>query len=197
MSSPKERAIICLCVTDGEFSSHDFNQQLQALQSRLGNISALRVSSPVGAGEYQDLIKLIDDGDVAAVVVRDLSHLGDYGISIEEFIRFIARLFDRDVRFISIEDGIDTATATMGDLLAASIRAVENARKQVRGSKIRRGLLVAKAAGAHIGRPQKADTLAIRGLREKGMSLGEISRTLDISKGAVQYSLRHHRPKEG
>lgn len=74
-----------------------------------------------------------------------------------------------------------------GQSISKELLAKERAKRK---RKIRASLKSAKERGIHIGRPRGADPQVILYFRHAGLSISSIAKYLQISRGAVQYSLR-------
>ncbi len=110
---------------------------------------------------------------------RSLKHLMD---SLEEFGTL-------GIDFVSFTEGIDTTTPS-GQLLFHIVGAVAQFERDLIAERVRAGLAHARAMGKHIGRPRaKVDVQQVRILRNRGMSLRSIGRTLDVPVSRVRRAL--------
>ncbi|MBI5209540.1 MAG: recombinase family protein [Elusimicrobia bacterium] len=89
------------------------------------------------------------------------------------------------VQFCSLAESMDTATP-VGKMAFTLIAAVAEFERELIRERIFAGLNRAKAQGKRLGRPRKAvDDAQVLALRQQGLSLRQIGRTLGISKDAV------------
>lgn len=73
---------------------------------------------------FKEMMQDITDGKINCVIVKDLSRLGREYI---ETGRYLRRVFPAyGVRFIAINDNIDTARDSSGDDLAVSVKNIMN-----------------------------------------------------------------------
>ena len=73
---------------------------------------------------FKEMMQDVSDGKINCVIVKDLSRLGREYI---ETGRYLRRIFPTyGVRFIAINDGIDTAHEHGGDELAVSVKNIIN-----------------------------------------------------------------------
>lgn len=75
--------------------------------------------------QFQEMIKLIDKGDINCVIVKDLSRFGRDYIGVGEYLEKYFPL--KDVRFIAINDGYDTVSASSNDDFIMPIKNIFNA----------------------------------------------------------------------
>lgn len=73
---------------------------------------------------FQAMLSDIKNGTVNCVIVKDLSRLGREHIDTSRYIRQIFPAFG--VRFVAINDNIDTANEHTGDDLVVSIKSTED-----------------------------------------------------------------------
>src|SRR5271169_2577484 len=110
---------------------------------------------------------------------RSVKHLVD---SLEEFTAL-------NIDFISYTEGIDTTTPS-GELLFHVMGAVAQFERDLIAERVRAGIAHARAMGKRIGRPPAAvDTTEVRRLRNQGMSLRSVAKTLDIPVSRVRRAL--------
>jgi DNA invertase Pin-like site-specific DNA recombinase len=92
------------------------------------------------------------------------------------------------VDFISLHEQIDTSSP-MGRAMFTIISAISEFEREIIAERVRSGLARAKAEGKKLGRPRVPEKTVskIRNLRRvKGMSLGAISKELNVPRGTVQ-----------
>lgn len=75
--------------------------------------------------KFQEMINLIDNGDINCIIVKDLSRFGRDYIGVGEYLEKYFPM--KDVRFIAINDGYDTIKATSNDDFIIPIKNIFNA----------------------------------------------------------------------
>jgi len=146
--------------------------------------------------EWEQLYGQLRNGDT--VVVWKIDRLGR---TAWEMIKLMEELSDRDIRFISITEGIDTATPMgkiwfqLNSILAQNERAILIERTKA-------GLQASKEKGIKGGRPKglTPDNVrkmkAVKKLRLAKVSIADIKKTLDISSNATVYKyINYQEPK--
>ena len=114
---------------------------------------------------------------------RSVKHLVD---SLQEFTAL-------NIDFISYTEGIDTTTPS-GELLFHVMGAVAQFERDLIAERVRAGIAHARAMGKRIGRPPApVDATEVSKLRNQGMSLRSVAKTLDIPVSRVRRALS--RPK--
>ena len=73
---------------------------------------------------FQEMVSDIKNGVINCVIVKDLSRLGREHIDTSRYLRQIFPAFG--VRFISVNDNIDTENEQTGDDLVVSIKSILN-----------------------------------------------------------------------
>ncbi len=99
---------------------------------------------------FQEMMQDIYDGKINCVIVKDLSRLGREYIETGRYLRQIFPAYG--VRFIAINDGIDTANEHMGDDLSISMKNIINdAYCHDISVKTRSALLAKRKNGDYVG----------------------------------------------
>lgn len=137
--------------------------------------------------EWEQLFGQLRNGDT--VVVWKIDRLGR---TAWEMIKLMEELSERDIRFISITEGIDTATPMgkiwfqLNSILAQNERAILIERTKA-------GLQASKEKGIKGGRPKgltpdnERKMKAVKKLRLAKVSIADIKKTLNISSNATVY----------
>ena len=135
------------------------------------------------------LLEIAKKSKAEVIAIKNLAEFLRSLDSTALFFRFIAEASVLNIRFISLEDNLDTSSAAHV-FFSQSTKIIKDIKKHEKRKNILKKMLAAKLSGVHIGRPKKVDDKKVKDLRNKGLSLNKISKQLNISKGAVQYSLR-------
>ena len=136
--------------------------------------------------ERGQLMRDVRRGEIAAVVVRTLS---DFAQSTRDLLSGLEELKKYNVRFVSVNESIDSATA-MGDILTI-LRAIVDFERTIHHERICAGLDRARLAGKRLGRPPvHLDLETVQRLRSRGLSLRKIAEQLGCSAGVVQRMLK-------
>ena len=94
-----------------------------------------------------------------------------------------------NIGFVSISEAIDTTTP-MGEAMFTIIGALSALERNCIVERVKSGLAAAKAKGKKLGAPKKPINPEIIRLRSEGRSIRQISKTLNITKGVVEYTVR-------
>ena len=134
-----------------------------------------------------DLLSYIRPDDV--LVVWRLDRLGR---TLKKLIIMIEELAKRDVAFMSLRESIDTTTPG-GRLIFHVFGALAEFEREIISERTKAGLQAAKARGRCGGRPRLMDQEKVRLARtlhnDKSITVGEICRSLGISKGTLYRNL--------
>jgi DNA invertase Pin-like site-specific DNA recombinase len=87
------------------------------------------------------------------------------------------------------QSGVDTSTST-GKLLLGMLAAIAEFETDIRKERQREGIERAKAAGVYKGRKPSVDVIAVRQLRDEGVSPTEIAKRLRIGRASVYRALQ-------
>lgn len=110
---------------------------------------------------------------------RSLKHLID---SLEDFAAL-------GIDFVSYTEGVDTTTPS-GRLLFHLVGAVAQFERDLIRERVRAGIAHAKAIGKRVGRPPAAiDVERVCSLRNQGLSLRKIAKTLSVPVSRVRRAL--------
>ena len=134
-----------------------------------------------------DLLSYIRPEDV--LVVWRLDRLGR---TLKKLILMIEELANRDIAFMSLRESIDTTTSG-GRLIFHVFGALAEFEREIISERTKAGLQAAKARGRCGGRPKLMDQEKVRLARtlhnDKSITVGEICRSLGISKGTLYRNL--------
>jgi DNA invertase Pin-like site-specific DNA recombinase len=134
-----------------------------------------------------DLLSYIRPDDV--LVVWRLDRLGR---TLKKLILMIEELANRDIAFMSLRESIDTTTSG-GRLIFHVFGALAEFEREIISERTKAGLMAAKARGRCGGRPRLMDQEKVRLARalhnDKSITVGEICRSLGISKGTLYRNL--------
>lgn len=108
--------------------------------------------------------------------------------SLKDLVNTLSEFSHLGITFISLKDTIDMSSSS-GRLMVHLLAAFSEFEAALIQERVRAGLRNAKAKGKRLGRPKKRDDQQILALRQKGLSLRQISRELGISMGSVQKGL--------
>lgn len=134
-----------------------------------------------------DLLSYIRPEDV--LVVWRLDRLGR---TLKKLILMIEELSERDISFMSLRESIDTTTSG-GRLIFHVFGALAEFEREIISERTKAGLQAARARGRCGGRPRLMDQEKVRLARtlhnDKSITVGEICRSLGISKGTLYRNL--------
>lgn len=138
----------------------------------------------------ESLLKYVRDGDT--VVVWRLDRLGR---SLRELVDLVAGLEARGVGLRSLQENIDTGTAS-GKLFLHIFAALAEFERELIRERTVAGLKAAADRGRKGGRPRLMDEMKVQLARtlhkEKAIAVGEICQTLGVSKGTLYRNLEHN-----
>jgi DNA invertase Pin-like site-specific DNA recombinase len=167
-------------------STMDQEAGLEAQLRELKGLGCTKVfqeqTSSVGARKALDeALEFTRDGDTLVVtkldrLARSVTHLGE----------IVDRLEAKKVALRILDLGVDTSSAT-GELVLNLMGAIAQFERKMMLERQREGIAKAKAEGRYRGRKPTARAKAdqIWSLAEKGISLSEIARRLNIGKASV------------
>lgn len=134
-----------------------------------------------------DLLSYIRPDDV--LVVWRLDRLGR---TLKKLILMIEELSSHNIAFMSLRESIDTTTSG-GRLIFHVFGALAEFEREIISERTKAGLQAAKARGRCGGRPRLMDQEKVRLARtlhnDKSITVGEICRSLGISKGTLYRNL--------
>lgn len=186
----KERIAIYIRVSTSDQSTEMQRRDLEAYAKARGwhQFTVYEDKATGGTLNRPDLQKMLEDvrqRRIDLVLIWKLDRLFRSLIDLVNTLRFLS---EYGVGFLSLKDNVDMASST-GRLLVHLLGAFAQFEKDLIAERVRAGLRNAKAKGKRLGRPKKRDDAKILALREKGLSIRQISRELCISAAAIQRCL--------
>lgn len=169
-------------------------QSMDLQRDALKGAGCREIFEDVGSGArterpgLENLLKYARPGDT--VVVWRLDRLGR---SLRHLVELIAQLQAREVGFKSLQENIDTTTAS-GKLFLHIFAALAEFEREINRDRTLAGLKAAADRGRKGGRPRLMDQnkiqLAKTLHKEKSIPVEEICRTLGVSKGTLYRNLQ-------
>ncbi|APR08747.1 recombinase family protein [Lentilactobacillus parabuchneri] len=126
------------------------------------------------------LLQLIRANDV--VVVESISRLGRQTLDI---LNLIQLLHQKQVKFVSLKENMDTATPT-GRAMLQMMSVIAELERNLLADRVKEGITASRRRGVTVGRPrvpQEKLKIAIRMYRSNEYSVKEILATNQISAG--------------
>lgn len=150
------------------------------------------ISGTTGKDEREALAQLLEDSfarKFETVVVYSVDRLGR---SLKNCLDILESLKNHRTDFISIKQQIDTSSPT-GQLIFNIFACLASYERTQILERTALGRERAKARGVKFGRPSKINSSvaeAVRLLREKGVGIKEIAKSLEIGVGSVYKALK-------
>jgi DNA invertase Pin-like site-specific DNA recombinase len=138
---------------------------------------------------FAELAAAIFAGSVGTVVVYKLDRLSR---KIADGINTLAAWCDKGIRVVAVTQQIDLS-GTVGQIIAAVLLGVGQMEQELRRERQAAGIAVARANGVYKGRKpgtRKAKPERALELRESGLSVSEIAKSLGVSRNTVFVYLR-------
>ena len=132
-------------------------------------------------------LKFLKSGDT--LVVWKLDRLSR---SLAHLISIITSLKEKNIAFVSLTEGMDTATAS-GELFFHIFGALAQFERSLIGQRVKAGLESARLRGKSGGRPKAIDDEKLKAIKEalaSGMSKAAICRTFGVKRSTLIDSLR-------
>jgi len=143
--------------------------------------------------EFKKLQAAIFNGEIDVVVVYKLDRLSR---SMQDGVATLCDWLEKGVRVVAVTQQIDF-NGTVGKMIASVLFAVAEMEQETRRERQRAGIEAAKAAGKYKGRKRgsfKEQPARVRDMRERGLTIREISRALGISHVTVHKYLKQTEP---
>lgn len=137
--------------------------------------------------ELDEMLKMLRPGDT--VVVWKLDRIGR---STKHLIELMEYFNANDINFVSLQEKIDTSTAT-GRMLFHFMAAMAQFEREMIQERTQAGLEAARARGRKGGRPRKNDAAVQRALKlydSKDYSVEDIVKMTGVSKSVIYSRLR-------
>lgn len=138
---------------------------------------------------FQRLQKSIGQGSVDTVVVWKLDRLAR---KFSDGMKLLGQWLEMNVRIVSVTQPIDLS-GPIGQAVAGILFAFAEIELQSNKERQSAGIKVAKAAGKYTGRKAgttKAKPARARELRERGLQISEIARSLNVTERTVHRYLK-------
>jgi len=141
--------------------------------------------------EYEQMKSILRSGDT--VVVWKLDRIGR---SLKDLVGLIESFKENNISFVSLQDPVDTTTS-QGRLVFNMFACLAEYERELTRERTKAGLASARARGRKGGRPtglsedaKRKAKLAASLYQKNEMSVGEILKTLNLSKTALYRYLR-------
>lgn len=141
---------------------------------------------------FEELQAAIFSGEVGTVVVYKLDRLSR---SLRDGINTLCEWCDQGLRVVSVTQLIDF-NGTIGKMLAAVLLGIAEMEQETRRERQAAGIAAAKRKGVYQGRKlgtTKAEPARARKLRDRGLTIAEIAKSLGVSEPTVFVYLRRAR----
>lgn len=141
--------------------------------------------------ELRKVLDLLRQGD--ALVVYRLDRLARSQLHL---LQIVQEVEERGARLVSLNDNIDTTTAT-GKMILGVLGALAEMERNLILERSQAGIALAKQRGVKFGRPPKATNSVIRQVMlahdDPEITIPEACRTLGISRSTYYWALRKGR----
>ena len=134
---------------------------------------------------FDELHHIVARREADMIVVWSIDRLGR---SIADLVNFMAELEAKNIAFYSQQQAIDSRTPA-GKMSFAIFSAVAEFERNIIRERVMAGLARVKAQGKKLGRPSNVNEntkIAVKLLREKGTSIGNIAKQLKIGVSTTQ-----------
>jgi len=115
--------------------------------------------------------------------------------SVKDLIEVVESLNQMGIQIHFMRENIDTKTAT-GTFFLTVLGSLYQLERSVMIDRINQGIARAKSQGKHCGRPSKINSsliASVKLLREKGVSIRDISKTCSLGVGTVMKVIQENR----
>ena len=150
-----------------------------------------------GATEKRpSLDKLMDDARKGKFDVVLVWRFDRFARRVKHLLLALEEFSEIGVDFVSYQESIDTTTP-LGKALFTICSAVSALERDIIKSRVRAGLANALSKGRVLGRPRKIDYGRVATMRDAGMSMNQIAKSLRVSKTTVSEAVRKTLTKKG
>jgi len=170
---------------------------LQELSTRNGHEISHEYSDFGQSGtkrERDGLNQMIEDGKRGKFTTLYVISIDRLSRSVKDLIEVVETLNKYGVQIIFQREQIDTKTPT-GSFFLTVLGSLYQLERQVMIERINQGISRVKSQGKHCGRPTKVNSSlvsSVRLLREKGVSIRDISKTCSIGVGTTMKILNQN-----
>ena len=170
---------------------------LQDLSTRNGHVISHEYSDFGQSGTKRDrenLNRMIEDGKKGKFTTLYVISIDRLSRSVKDLIEVVETLNKHGVQIIFQREQIDTKTPT-GSFFLTVLGSLYQLERQVMIERINQGISRVKSQGKHCGRPSKVNSSlisSVRLLREKGVSIRDISKTCSIGVGTTMKIVKEH-----
>ncbi len=170
---------------------------LRELSSRNGHEISHEYSDFGHSGTKRDrdsLNQMIEDGKRGKFTTLYVISIDRLSRSVKDLIEVVETLNKYGVQIIFQREQIDTKTPT-GSFFLTVLGSLYQLERQVMIDRINQGISRVKSQGKHCGRPTKVNSSlvsSVRLLREKGVSIRDISKTCSIGVGTTMKILNQN-----
>ncbi len=193
MKSKARRAAIYVRVSTGSQTVENQLRELRGVAARhdwqiVAEFSDKGISGAKGREQRPGLDKLLQGvarREVDMVLAWSVDRLGR---SLQDLLSFLGELHAKGVDLYLHQQGLDTSTPA-GKALFQMMGVFAEFERAIIRERVRSGLERAKAQGKVLGRRRNDDPkrlASVRRLRNKGVGIGKIARTLGIGASYVQ-----------
>lgn len=187
----KKVCLYCRVSTLNQASENQL-RELRAVAGRMGYeiVSEFIDNGISGAKSRKDrpaldeMMKMATQRKFEMVMCWSIDRLGR---SLQHLVEILNELQSMKIDLFFMQQGMDTTTPS-GRMIFSVFGAIGEFERNLIRERVIAGQQRAKASGVHIGRPTKMNDgvkCAVKLLREKGMSIRQISKQLQIGVGTV------------
>ncbi len=172
------------------------DMQLNDLQrySKERGLKMFKVYKDNGVSGTKDkrlgLNQLMDDAKKRKFDIVLVWRFDRFARSTKHLVNALYEFRNLGIDFISYQENIDTSSP-LGEAIFTIISAMAKLERDIIAERVRGGLRKAKANGKRLGRPKnEVDTKKVIEYRKQNKSIRQIANELNLSKGAVQRTLK-------
>lgn len=190
-------AAYCRCSTNEQFPENQL-MSLREYSQRHGNTITMEFVDHGQSGikrEREQLNKMLNSarkGKFSTLYVVGIDRLSR---SVKDLIEVVESLNQLGIQIHFMRENIDTRTAT-GSFFLTVLGSLYQLERSVMIDRINQGISRAKSQGKHCGRPTKINSslvASVKLLREKGVSIRDISKTCSLGVGTVMKVIQENK----